>query len=173
MFRMKKLAALLVSISALFMSATLPGWASEKGQVPADIVQLGKLVGGKWVSTIGEGQSKAIVEFQFRWHPDRKGIIGDGIIGKGSKSPVYARVTIGWDAKARKVYYLDTHNTDTIYYGHISKEGETFLYEFGEIGGDPKAFRSTDRFINRDLRESTILDKQGKTIVKFQAKRVK
>jgi len=135
--------------------------------------RLSKLIGGKWVGTAGSGPNAAAIEFTFKRHPDKKGIVGEGIIGKGSANPVYADVTLGWDAKAGKVYYLDLHNTSTIYYGHIVPDGEGLLYEFGVLGGDLKAFRIRDRFLDADTQESDILDKDGKSIVKVVRKRVR
>lgn len=158
----------------LALATVLPALAAPIHENPPIIESLAKLVGGKWVGTIGEGEKAIIVEHVFRWHPDKKGIVGEGVIGKGTKDPVILHVTLGWDAKAGKAYYLDTHNTSTVYYGHISDDSGGFLYEFGVLGGDdPKAFRSRDRFVDENTRESEILDKNGNVLVKFQVKRVK
>ena len=160
------------------LSIILVATACLAGSTPAQdetivMHRLGKLIGGKWVGTAGSGPNAAAVEFTFKRHPDKKGIVGEGVIGKGSANPVYAQVTLGWDAKAGKVYYLDLHNTSTIYYGHIVPDGDGLLYEFGVLGGDLKAFRIRDRFLDEDTQESDILDKDGKSIVKVVRKRVR
>lgn len=156
------------------LGATVTSFAATKPQNPPLMESLAKLIGGKWMGTIGAGAKAITVEHVFKWHPDKKGIVGEGIIGKGTKEPVYLHITLGWDPKAGKAYYLDTHNTSTVYYGHISGDAGGFLYEFGILGGDdPRAFRSRDRFVDDNTRESEILDKNGNVLAKFQVKRVK
>lgn len=142
-----------------------PATVKRSDAVMAD---LGRLVGGTWRGEVKDGEGKPmIVEFKFRRHADGKGIVGDGLIGKGRKDVVHIRNTFGWDPVAKAVYYLDCHDSGTVYFGHVTREKEDVVFVFGPAGGDPNAFSSIVRFTGKNSYKNVIRTSKGEDIEGF------
>jgi uncharacterized protein YndB with AHSA1/START domain len=137
------------------------------------LAEMAKFVGGKWEAELNGPEGKMAVEFTYKWHPDKKGIIGAGIIGKGSKDPVYINNSFGIDPITGWVYYLDSHNSGTVYFGYVTMEGEDLVFVFGPAGGKSDTFSSRGRFRGRDSYDNKIRQADGKEIVGFTLKRKK
>jgi uncharacterized protein YndB with AHSA1/START domain len=168
---------------------TVLGWLKErfekgpraippgKPQTKIDDEALTKLkimVGGKWRGDVKDDHGKAmVVEFVYKNHPDGRGVVGEGVIGKGRKDAIYVRTQFGWDPIAKAVYYFDSHNSDTLYFGQVSMDGEDYIFTFGPLGGPPAVFGSRSRFKHKDTLISLIRDATGKEIVGLTLKRVK
>jgi len=97
---------------------------------------LGRFVGGTW-RTAGE----FVVEFKYEWRVPGKSIRGVGVIGKGSKQEAPSESIYGWDAEAKKVYYLDCHNHDTVYKGWVVVQDGKLLGDFSGLIGDKGDYR--------------------------------
>ena len=95
------------------------------------------LVGGSW-----EGQAAPGVKLSFQYKLEQDGtlIVGTGAIDDGKKR-VPVRASLGWDPVAKQVYYLDQHGSDTVYFGHIAKRGDTLLFDFNGLSGDQGHYR--------------------------------
>src|SRR5688572_6536519 len=134
--------------------------------------EMSNFVGGKWIAENQTPDGPFVVEFTYTWNPDKKGIRSDGIIGKGSKNPVSVLAMFGWDRQAKKVYYLDTHGSEAVYYGHITLDKKDLVFQFGYAGGDITKFQSKGSFVDKDTYQSRILDnKTNKEIIGLTFKR--
>lgn len=131
------------------------------------------LIGGKWRGQVKSPEGPLLVEFTYRKHPDGEGVVGEGQIGKGSKHPIYVRTQFGWDQEKKAIYYFDSHNSATVYYGWVRTEGEDFVFEFGPAGGTSTAFNSRSRFDGRDTLTSIIRNAKGEEQVGLTLKRVR
>jgi hypothetical protein len=109
------------------------------------------LIGGRWVSAFKMPDGKPVAELRFEWGPERKSIDGSGTIA-GEK--VTSRV--GWDPVAQKVYYLDCHGTQTVYFGAMTLQEDAIVSDFKAIVGTPGTWRSRGTFTDRDTYEATI-----------------
>src|SRR5206468_12833305 len=82
---------------------------AEKALDPA-LEMLGRMVGGTWRTT-----GDFVAEFKYEWRVKGKAIRAVGVIAKGTKDEFPAEALYGWDAEAKRVYYLDFHGHETIY----------------------------------------------------------
>ena len=137
------------------------------------LAELGRFVGGKWTAEVKGPEGLLKVEFTYKWHPDKKGIVGSGVIGKGSAHPVYVNNAFGIDPMNGSVYYLDSHNSGTVYWGHVAMDGEDLVFVFGPAGGSIDTFTSKGRFADKDSYDNKIRQANGQEIVGFTLKRVK
>lgn len=148
-----------------------PAPTAKPARNDAALEGLGRLIGGVWRSTIHDDQGKPmVIEFRYKRHPDGVGIIGEGEIGKGRKDVTHVRTIFGWDPEAKAVYYLDCHNSGTIYFGHVYQKKDELTFIFGPLGGDPNAFLCRSLFTGPNAYRSIIRD-AGKDIDGFTMKR--
>lgn len=131
-------------------------------QVHPVIAYLGRFVGGVWSGTVEGPDGPMIVEFEYEWTEDKLGVRGKGVIGKGRKDAVHVRNSFGLDRLTGGVYYLDTHNSDQVYYGAATLDGQDLVFEFGPAGGNPAAFNSRGTFLEANVYGFKIKDKDGK-----------
>lgn len=147
--------------------------ASATEKLAPALEEISKFVGGKWKGTVKSPEEDMAVEFSYFWHPDKKGLMSQGVIGKDAKNAVHVHAMFGWDALAKKVYYLDTHNSDNVMYGHVELEKDDMVFTFGPAGGDPKKWSSRGRFLDKDTYQFVIRQADGKEVVGLTLKREK
>jgi hypothetical protein len=94
---------------------------------------------GNWEGVVGKSMK---VAYSFTEAQDGKTIVAHGVIGVGMKKPLTALATMGWDPVAKQVYYLDQHGSDTIYFGHVTREGDDLVFDFNALSGDTGHYRS-------------------------------
>lgn len=135
------------------------------------LAELRKMVGGVWRGNLGTKEKPFIVEFRYRNHPDGVGVIGEGTIGKNQPKPVHVRNQFGIDPVTRSVYYLDSHNSGTVYWGHVAMEKDMMVFLFGPVGGSLQQFASRSRLVDKDTYQAIIRDKDGNDVVGFTLKR--
>lgn len=134
--------------------------------------KLAEMIGGTWRGELKDESGAPVkIEFTYRRHPDGKGVIGEGVIGKGSKNPLWVHSQFGWDPVGKSVYYFDTHDSETLYFGHITLENNDLIFTFSPIGMLQQAFQSRTRLPNHDTYQAIINDAKGKEIVGFTLKR--
>lgn len=97
--------------------------------------ELSKLVGGHWERS---GSSGLKVVNRFRFEVGGKLIRSDGTVTVNGKTVLYMHANLGWDKATKSVFYVDFHNNDTVYSGHVTLDKGTLIYDFGELH-DPKA----------------------------------
>lgn len=137
----------------------------------APLHKLSTMIGGVWRGEIKTPTAPLKVEFVYKRHIDGEGLLGEGVVGKGSAKPMYIHSQFGWDPIGKQVYYLDSHDSNTVYWGHVAVQKEDVTFTFGPAGGDSKAFSSVARFLDKDTMQSIIKNSKGEEQVGFTLKR--
>jgi len=132
----------------------------DKALDPA-LEMLGRMVGGTWRTT-----GDFVAEFKYEWRVRGKAIRAVGVIAKGTKDEFPAEALYGWDAQAKKVYYMDFHGHETVYKGLVEVKGGKFTGEFGGLVGDSGHYRFEDELTDNDTLAATLFgqDKDGKWV---------
>jgi hypothetical protein len=142
---------------------TTPG--AKPAQVPAARAEsvkaidpaiefLGKLVGGTWRTS-----GSFVVEQRYEWRVPGKAIRSNGILGRGTPGESQSEALFGWDAAAKKVYYLDLHGHDTVYRGVVEAKDGRLIGDFGGMIGDTGTYRFEDKLVDDDTLAATMLAK--------------
>jgi len=105
--------------------------------------ELSKLVGGEWVGSVG---GSAEVHNRFEFAVDGKMIKGNGYVLAGGKTVLRTQPNLGWDPVARQVSYVDFHNHDTVYVGHVTLKDGWMLYDFSQLSDPKRHFTGKSRF---------------------------
>ncbi len=113
------------------------------------IAYMGKIV-GKWSAVAHAGKEAFKCHFDFEWNDDHRGIHGDAQIAMDSPHPMHSISVIGYDQNAKAAYYVDAHDSDTIYTGHVYFENNKLVFRFGNYGKGEKEFVSTEWFTDDD-----------------------
>lgn len=145
-------------------------------QAKPDLTALDKMstmIGGVWRGQVdGPDGKPMIVEFTYKRHKDGKGIVGEGVIGKGRKDASFVHSQFGWDPIGKAVYYFDTHNSETLYFGHVLADGDDLIFTFSPIGFITQAWQTRSR-LKGDTIQSIIRDSKGAEVVGLTLKRSK
>jgi len=140
---MHAILALMVAftLSAPRITAPQPPTAAAESQKSLDpaLDMLGRMVGGTWRTT-----GTFVAEFKYEWRIKGKAIRALGVIAKGTKDEFPAEALYGWDADAKKVYYLDIHGHSTVYKGLTEVKDGKFVGEFDGLIGDKGHYRFED-----------------------------
>lgn len=109
----------------------------------------------------------AEMNLTFKIDDDGKSLSGESVVTAG-KNVFRMHSRFGWDAAAKKVYYLDAHAEDTVYFGHCWLVGDEFRNDFTAIVGgtghwiqhakftDPNTFDSELYTVGKDGKETLI-----------------
>jgi hypothetical protein len=89
-------------------------------------------------------------------------IVGDGVLNLGGGKTLTIRSTLGWDASAKQVYYLDQHGVDTVYFGHVTSKGDVMTFDFNGLVGDPGHYRSIEQLDGDDYKVQMSQEENGK-----------
>ena len=130
--------------------------ASDKSIDPA-LDMLGRLVGGTWRTT-----GTFVAEFKYEWRVKGKAIRGLGVIAKGTKDEFPSEALYGWDAEAKKVYYLDFHGHETIYKGWAEAKDGKFTGDFAGLIGDKGHYRFESEMPDDDTMVNSLLGQNAK-----------
>ncbi|HSI73501.1 MAG TPA: hypothetical protein VK934_10015, partial [Fimbriimonas sp.] len=131
------------------------------------------MIGGVWRGEIKGPNGPVLIEFKYTRHPDGTGVVGEGVIDKGSKNAKFVKSQFGWDPTAKAVYYLDSHDSETVYFGHLTLDGDKMVFVFSPVGMLPQVFTSRGRLVDSDTYESIIRTATGDDLVGFTLKRQK
>lgn len=113
------------------------------------IAYMGKIV-GNWDAVAHAGKGSFKCKFTFAWNEDHRGLHGNAVIALDSPKPMYSYSVIGYDQNAKAAYYVDAHDSDTIYTGHVYLENNKLMFRFGNYGKGEKQFVSTEWFTDDD-----------------------
>ena len=83
---------------------------------------------------------------------------------------------IGWDPAAKKVYYLDSHGPEAVFFGHFTLEEGQLVARFRMLVGGSGVFESKGSFTDDDTFEnamSQIVDGKPITSHRITLRRVK
>jgi hypothetical protein len=144
--------------------------AQEDKKLDPAITALSNFVGGKWVAEGGP----IPVEQEWTWNRDKRGLNVVAIIGKGTPNLMQSKAFIGWDPLEKKAYYLDMHDSELTYYGHVTHSDGTIEFRFGQLGSGKVSFTERGKFIGKDEWRATMYQlKDGKesAIMSFVMKR--
>lgn len=137
--------------------------ASEPGAKVMDptLAKVAEMVGGTWVGRLHTKGGDIVVEFQYRWTADGKGIEGTGVVGKGTKSPMHMRSLLGWDPAAKKVYYCDFHGSDTAYFGYVTLDKSDMVFRFHSLVGAPGEWEARATLTDHNTYRSSLASLKG------------
>jgi hypothetical protein len=137
-------------IFALSVLAIAPGPAGRAADsapaVDPVLKKLSNLVGGRWETPAKDAKTLPFASTRWEWAQDHQALVGDGVLGQGTEHPVHGEARLGWDAVSKQVYYLDSHGSQVVYFGHVHLEGETMVYEFKTLVGAPSEWISREVF---------------------------
>lgn len=106
---------------------------------------IGRMVGGKWEGKAKGTDGKPFVEFRYTWGPDQKSVRGAGRIVDMQVESRFA-----WDPAEKKVYYLDSHGPNTIYFGHLDVQGEELVFNYKTLVGAPGTWMARAHWSDKD-----------------------
>lgn len=131
----------------------------QTGFEKSPVIDLVKtMVGGEWTGTVGKD-----VPVSFRFSQAKSGlIVGEGLVNGGSAHPMIAHMSLGWDEDAKQVYYLDQHGLDTVYFGHVTREGNQLVFDFKGIVGDVGHYLTKVTLNGDDYTSTMSSEKDGK-----------
>lgn len=129
----------------------LAGHALLSQTPPLDpaIAYMGRIA-GKWTAVAHAGKSAFKCRFEFEWNRDHRGIHGEADIAIDTPQPMHSYTVIGYDQNAKAAYYVDAHDSDTLYAGHVYLEGGKLVFRFGNYGKGEGQFVSTEWFVDDD-----------------------
>ena len=155
--RLLLLAVLTLSASPILLRAEdKPSDTADRDKA---LAKLANFIGGVW----SNDNPKFKIEFRYEWVFKKTAIRGTGFIDKGGPNETVIESTIGWDPTKKAVYYVDFHGSSTLYKGTIKLDGDEMQFDFETAIGRPGKWRSTAKFPEKDIYESTILgEKDGK-----------
>ena len=135
--------------------------------------QMKKMMGGVWHTKV----DKTDVESRWSYGPDGTSMLGETIIDPQGKTPFHLNARFGWDDAAKQIYYLDAHGLSTVYFGHVSQDGNDLVMTFKGIVGDPNDYVFRIAFDNDDAFHATLYSvkdgKQDKVVEQFAWTRTK
>jgi len=115
--------------------------------------ELSKLVGGNWTS---HPDADTLIRQHFEFGVEGKVIRGTGSVEVKGKTVMYIHSNLGWDPIAKKVTYVDFHNHDTIYMGHIVLKNGWLEYDFNEFADPKKHYEAKSRIVDANHYEFTV-----------------
>ena len=146
----------LLSLQSLPRAEDKPAGSAEQEKA---LAKLSNFIGGVWTNN----NPKFKIEFRYEWVFKKTAIRGVGFIDKGGPNETVVESTIGWDPTKKAIYYVDFHGSSTLYKGTIKLDGDEMQFDFETAIGRPGKWRSTAKFPEKDIYESTILgEKDGK-----------
>ena len=128
----------------IFVSA-LPGWTQEAKPLDSAIAALSKFVGGEW-----KADGDMPITHRWEWNADKRGLNANNVIVMPGGKKMLSRVFIGWDPLAKKTYYLDMHDSEKTYHGHITEKDGVVEFRFGELGSGREDFIERGKFVGDD-----------------------
>ena len=118
---------------------------TSKPTEPEAFALVKKLVGGVWRAKIGADKTIPL-ETRYRFTGGGKVVESEGIVGDPKKPVLLIHAKLGIDPVSNTVFYLDTHNDTTIYFGHVTASGDTMIIDFNALSGDTGHYRAELKF---------------------------
>ncbi len=109
--------------------------------------ELSKLVGGHWENSGSKGVK---VVNRFRFESGGTLIQSDGTVMVNGKVVLYMHANLGWDKSTKSIFYVDFHDNDTVYNGHVKLVDGSLVYEFGDLHNPKKHFTIKMKFLDND-----------------------
>lgn len=109
--------------------------------------ELSKLVGGRWESVSAPGVK---VVNRFRFEVSGTAIRSQGIVTVSGKDVLHMHANFGWDSSTKSVYYIDFHNNDTVFSGHVTLMNGSLVLDFGELFEPKHHYKVSFTFLDND-----------------------
>jgi hypothetical protein len=148
---------------------TLTSWSQEVKPLDPALTILSKFVGGKWKA---EGGMPIVHEW--KWNADKRGLHANNVIGLPGGKTMNSTVFLGWDPVAKKVYYLDMHDSEMTYYGHITEKNGGVEFRFGVLGSGKEDWIERGKFVGEDEWQADLIqikDSKEVVVASFKMKR--
>lgn len=108
-----------------------------------------RLCGGTWKLV----QSQIEAEFRFLKAQDGQIVEGQGTVTANDHTTrVFSR--FGWDPIKKSVFYLDMHNNDCVYFGHVWVQDGIWINHFKTLVGTEAEFIQEATLAGRHLLDS-------------------
>lgn len=111
-----------------------------------------QLVGGVWRGKVG----KMDVAQRYKLNALGTVIEGEGTVGDPKKPVLVMHSKIGIDPVDNSVFYLDGHNGTTNYFGRLTMEGKSIVFDFTALTGDKGHWHNKARMPDKDTLESVL-----------------
>lgn len=125
--------------------------AAEPASDPA-YKQLAQLVGGTWEHSSTNLQAEA----KWTLAPDGVSLHGETTIKPKGGKTMHAIARFGWDPVAKRVYYLDAHDSETVFLGLVHNEGGVLHSRFRTVVGSPSEWSFKIKFDGPDQYTATL-----------------
>ncbi len=106
---------------------------------------LSKLVGGRWEAKV---DADTLISHRFEFDVDRRMIRGRGTVTSKGKVVLRIQANFGWDTVSKKVSYVDFHDENTVYVGHVALEDGWIVYNFSELSDSTKKHLMKAKFVD-------------------------
>lgn len=141
------------ALMGLVVLSFSPFAQNNKAPEPEAFTKAKQMVGGVWRGKVGD---KMPVEVRFKLVDNGQVVESAGIVGDPAKPVLKMRARMGVDPITNKVFYLDEHNGTTIYFGHITLENGSLVFDFTALSGDKGHWIARQKFPTADSYESTL-----------------
>ena len=111
---------------------------------------------------------------EWDWNADKRGLHANNVIGLPDGKSMLSTVFLGWDPIAKKVYYLDMHDSETTYYGHITEKNGGVEFRFGVLGSGKEDWIERGKFVGEDEWQADLIqikDSKEVVVASFKMKR--
>ncbi|MBS1717995.1 MAG: hypothetical protein JSS72_09725 [Armatimonadetes bacterium] len=144
-------------IAAIGISSGQPSKQAESPE--ATFNAMARMIGGTWVPADPKSPLKLALTYTFS--ADHQTINGNGHI---MDMEVHSHFAI--DKVEKKVFYVDVHGHDAVYYGYYTLNGGELVCEFREMTGDHERYRSLARLVDDNHYKAMlqVYDKDGKPV---------
>jgi hypothetical protein len=140
-------------IAALAVGFTPQAATAPTSAQQGCIADLAALVGGHWEGKLGP----ATVVHRYESILDGKAIHDVGTVSMNGNVVLNIDARYGWDETAKATYYLDVHNHDTVYFGHVVNAAGTFKLHFVNLCKPADEESSSFKFTDADTMEFSIM----------------
>ena len=145
-----------IVVGAALAVGAIGGTGGEPASDPA-YKQLSQLVGGTWEFT------SADLEADAKWTlaPDGVSLHGETTISPKGGKTMHAIARFGWDPVAKKVYYLDAHDSETVYLGLVHEQSGVLDARFKTVVGPSSEWSFKIKFDGPDRYTATLYPVQN------------
>ena len=123
----------------------------QTSAVDPALVLAQKLCGGHWKYK----GPKIEVDLVFKSEQNGSLVLGTGTI-KAETVILTSHSQFGWDPKVKKTYYLDSHQNDTVYFGHVSMDGEIWTNDFTTLVGTSGHWIQRAKLVDANTLDSSL-----------------
>jgi len=118
--------------------------------------KIGLMAGGRWVSEQKNEDGTPKIEWTYEWSPCKRVLRGTERI-----YDVVCETRLGWDPVEERIYYIDIHGPELVYFGYMTEEGNELVFDFESIVGPEGVYRTRGCFLDENTYRSRIQKVEG------------